>query len=308
MMEKAELIELVGRRWSILDKLRQKRYYTSELAKELAKKLPEISMNLKELENSGLVQREQGEGRRKYYRASNLANRVLAAVTQAIEPKPEEKLEKWKLDELLNILEDENLSEDLRQSYSDVFYRVCNEHPHTLIRHKEVQELFEKAAADTTSSKFERNLMRSLSALLPQALVEENWRNWVAKSLYPILVKKIEDKKVGDETRLRAVARIGQIASLGPDALVKREAENKLLETWFANDIEVESNLGNELRQQLTCLCSKRLFEQVKTRAKELDKNTRAKAEVLLKQFKECLLPQSTTDSTEGQYEVHNEK
>ena len=62
----------------------------------------------------------------------------------------------------------------------------------------------------------------------------------MVQRLYPTLVKKMEDKKAGEETRLRAVARIGQIASLGPEALVKREAEKKLLEIWFSDDTEVE--------------------------------------------------------------------
>lgn len=130
----------------------------------------------------------------------------------------------------------------------------------------------------------------------------------MVQRLYPTLVKKMEDKKAGEETRLRAVARIGQIASLGPEALVKREAEKKLLEIWFSDDTEVESKLGNELRQQLACLCSIHLFEQVKTRAKGSDKNAKAKAEVLLKELKECLLPQSSVGSTEEHYEVHSEK
>jgi len=95
------------------------------------------------------------------------------------------------------------LSDGLRQSYSDVFHRVCREHPHDVIRHKTVQKLFEKAAADTSCSKFEQSLRRALSAVLPQALAEEDGRNWVAQRLYPILVKKMEDEKARAASRER---------------------------------------------------------------------------------------------------------
>lgn len=66
-MSIGELVELVGRRWNILQKLRLRRYYVSELAKDLGKTLPEVSKNLKNLEKNGLLQSVQGEGRLKYY-------------------------------------------------------------------------------------------------------------------------------------------------------------------------------------------------------------------------------------------------
>jgi hypothetical protein len=88
------------------------------------------------------------------------------------------------------------------------------------------------------------------------------------QKLYPAFVKKFEDKEASEDTRVRATARIGQIASLGSAAPLKREAEKKLLEIWFSNDTKVDRRLGNELTQQLACLCSKHLFEEVKTKSK----------------------------------------
>lgn len=289
-MKLGESLELIGKRWNIFEKLSQKKYYVTELAIELEKKTPEISNNLKQLEKSGLVEHVQKEGeRRKYYYISDYANRILSAVKQATQPKPEAKLEKWQINEFLNILEDQNLSDDLRLEYSESFRRICSEHPTEVATHRGAQRLFEKIAADPFHDKIREDLMRSLSAILRG--LRKEWSNWVLEKLYPVFVKNMEDKETDQRIRVWALKRVGAITSSGIDPSKKTEAEKKFLKIWFSDDTDPESDLGKEVKQQLVDLISKRLFENVRAKAKHQNPKIKTKAEILLKGLRECLLP-----------------
>lgn len=289
-MELAKTIELIGKRWEILDKLSERKYYVSELAKELGKSPPEISKNLKELRKGGLVGCEQGEGERlKYCYVSDYAKRIFTAIIQVTQSKPKEKFEEWQINEFLSILEDQDLGDDLRLSYSESFRRMCSEHPKEIISHEGAQRLFEKIAADPFHDKIRKDLMRSLSAILRG--LRKEWSNWVIKRLYPIFVKKIEDKEADEEIRVWAIGRVGQLASLGIDLSIKGKAEKQFLEIWFSGDTDPNSELGKQVKQKLVDLASKRLFEKVRTKAKDQNPKIKTKAEILLERLKECLLP-----------------
>lgn len=291
-MKLGESLELIGKRWNIFEKLSQKKYYVTELAIELEKKPPEISNNLKQLEKSGLVEHEQKEGeRRKYYYISDYTSRILSAVKQATQPKPEAKLEKWQINEFLNILEDQNLSDNLRLSYSNSFYHICSEHPIEVITHKEARRLFEKVAADPFHDSAREDLMRSVSAILPHASRDEKWSGWVLRELYPVFVESMENEKADQEIRVWATRKVGRIASSSAHLSKTGEVEKKFLEIWFSDDTDPESELGKEVKQQLIDLTSKRLFENVRAKAKHQDPKVKTKAEILLKGLKECLLP-----------------
>lgn len=283
------LVELVGRRWNILEKLRQRKYYVGELAKELGKTLPEISKNLNELEESGLLRCEQGEGRRKYCYTSDLANRILGVSIEAIQSKPKEKLEEWKISELLDILEDQSLSERLRLSYANMFHTISSEHPEAVLIHENIQELFEKAVTEPNGDEVRQELIKSMNTILPHALKNENWRYWVLEKLYPLLVKNAEDRQASEEIRSRAMSKIVQIASLCEGTTLRHQANKMLLEIWFSDDTDKNSKLGEEVRQELACLCSRPLFADVKAKAK--DPKLKDKAEILLETLKMCLLP-----------------
>jgi predicted transcriptional regulator len=287
-MNTGELVELAGRRWNILDKLRLRKYYVNELAKELRKSPPEVSKNLKALEKMGLLQCEQGEGRLKYYYASDLAKRILGALDEATQSKPKEKLEEWKINELFSVLEDQNLSESLRESYARMFHNICREHPEVVMIHN-IQELFENALTEPVHDKAGRELMRAMTNVLPYMLKDEKWRHWVLEKLYPSLVKNAEDKQASEEIRSRSVSKVAQIACLSRDSSLKHQAEKTLLEIWFSEGTDKNGKLGEEVKQQLACLVSKGLFAKVRAKAK--DPNLKDKAEILLQALGMCLLP-----------------
>jgi len=285
-------LELIGKHWNIFGKLSEKqKCYVSELAKELGKWKPQMSKELKELRNNGLVEYEQKEGERlKYYYVSDYAKRILAALTEATQSKPKERLEEWQIDQLLSILEDQELSDDLRLSYSESFLRICREHRTEVASHVSAQKLLEKVMKDPLHDKVTEDLMRSVSAILPHAVHHEKGSRWVLETLYPIIVANMENKN--EKIGVRAIEKVGRMASLNIKPSIKAEAEKKFLEIWFSNETKPESDLGKAVKQQLVELASKHLFEKVRAKAK--NQEDRAKAEILLEGLKEYLLPKSS--------------
>jgi len=288
-MKLDESLKLIGKRWNIFEKLSQKKYYMSELAKELGKSKPEISKNLKELEKNGLLECKEEEGR-KYYRVSDFAKNILTAVIQVAQLKQKKSLDDWQMNEFLNILEDQNLSNDVRLFYSNSFFSICSEYPTEVIKHKGAQELFEKVAADPFHDKIREDLMRSLSTIL-RKLHQKEGTNWVLKKLYPIFVRNMEDKEATQEIRVWAMRQVGKIASSCIDSSKKIEVEKKFLEIWYDDNNDPESDIGKKVKEQLVHLASRHLFEKVKANAKNKNPKVKAKAEILLKSLKDCLMP-----------------
>lgn len=137
---------------------------------------------------------------------------------------------------------------------------------------------------DPSHDKVIEDLRRSVSAILPHALHHEKWRNWVLQKLHPVFVENMENSN--EETRVWAIKKVGQTASIEPS--VKAEAEKKFLEIWFSSDTDPNSDLGKAVREQLIGLASKGLFENVRAKAK--NQENKAKAEILLEELRVCLL------------------
>jgi DNA-binding transcriptional regulator GbsR (MarR family) len=290
-MKNAKAIELLGKRSDIFDKLLQKKFYVSELAKELGKHKPEISKHLRELKDNGLVEHKQKKGERlKYYHVNEYAKKILEAinqVTQPIELGPK-KIEEWQINEFLNVLEDADLSDDVRLSYSNAFHSVCTEQPTEIIDHERVQRLFEKVADDPFHDKFTGDLTRSVSTTLRHALQDEKGSKWVTTRLYPILIKNVGNKN--EENRTWTIRQLGKIASLSRE-LVKKEVIEKFLQIWFSDDTEPNSKSGKEVKQQLADFASKELFKNVKAKAKDPNTKVKEKAEILFKELTQFLKP-----------------
>ncbi len=288
-MELAESIKLIARRWNIFEKLSQNKYYMSELAEALGKSKPEISKHLKELKKNGLLECKEKEGR-KYYHVSDYAKNILTAINQVTPLKPKKSLDDWQMNEFLNILEDQNLSDDVRLFYSKCFQCICSNYPTEVISNKRVQRLFEKVAADPFYDEARKGLMSSLSTIL-RKLHHKEGTNWVLKKLYPIFLKNMEDKEVNQKIRAWAMCQIGKIAMSAIGLPKKIEAEKKFLEIWYDNNTEPESGTGEEVKKQIVALASRRLFKNVMSKAKDRNPKVKAKAEILLKSLNECLLP-----------------
>jgi DNA-binding MarR family transcriptional regulator len=286
-MNYGELVELIGRRWSILVKLAERRFFVKELAEELGKSPPQLVNELKDLEKEGLVRWESEKGnRRKYFRTSDYANAILATI-QTFEPRGEGNVEEWQIKEFLTILGDKNFSESLRLSYSESFRNLCAEHPTDVLSIAETRNFLEKVADDKGNDNFTVSLRRSVSAILLHMSRLGDWSKWVLEKLYPIFVKNMEDddKKV----RLCAIKMVGKIVESGIKPSLKAEFKDKLFRIWFSTSTKEESDFGNEVARQLASFSSKELFEKVRTRSGIAA--DRSKAEALLEKLKYRLKP-----------------
>lgn len=285
----ANTVRLIGKRWNILKKLSKEKQYVNGLAKELEKSPSEICKFLKELEKNGLVESEQEPGRRiKYYYISNYAKKICTAITKVDQPKPKGSLKKWQIDQLLNIIEDEDLSNNLRLSFSETFRRICKEHYAEVANHERARRLFEKVATDPFHDKVSEDLMKSISAILPHALSSEKSRNWVLRSLYPVFVKEMrnEDEKI----KVWAMDKVGSIAGLCGKPTLKKEVVGKFFKIWFSEETRQDNEIGKEVKGHLLGLASEELFEQVRSKAKDQNIGVKAKAEILLEELKGRLL------------------
>lgn len=118
---------------------------------------------------------------------------------------------------------------------------------------------------------------------------DEKWSGW-ALTLYPTFIKHMSDKEANENIRKWGIQRIGEVARLSLDPSIKKQAKEKLLEIYFSNDMDLDSELGKEVKQQIVWL-GRYAFEDVKFRAKDENPKAKAKAESLLKELRECLLP-----------------
>ena len=72
--------KLIGRNWDILETLYERKYYVHELAEELGRSDAAVSPNLKDLREEGLIDFEEGEGRRRYYRLKGGCREIVEAI------------------------------------------------------------------------------------------------------------------------------------------------------------------------------------------------------------------------------------
>jgi len=292
-----EVLRLMAKNWEIMNALSKKDYFGKELADKLGKSTPEICLKLKNLREKGLVKSQQRQGeRQKHFFLSDLGKRMFRAVTEAMQPEPEGKLEDWQISQLLDILGDSNISNEVRRSYSGVFHTLSAESPAQLVEHSGVRELIKKIVTDPPKDEVIMDLDRSVPPVLSCAVQHRTYRDWVLKQLYPVLVSKTSDES--EKTRAWAVRQMGKIATLGKDPKLTLDARKKLLKLWFSDKTDATSDFGNEVKEQIVLIAlhsgtsnAQGIFNETKTKVRDKDPKAKKKAEVLLESLKVCFLP-----------------
>jgi len=287
-----ELAELVGKRWRILKQLFQRRSYVTELADELGKKTPDMSNYLKELEEANLVEsREEASperGMRKYFELTDKGRSIVNFFWTLEYPSGgQPKFGPLQVDLCLEVLSDSELSDELRGSAATQLYMFCSNDPVLVFQNKAIQELFEEIVRNPPQDDkgVGERLRAAVSTSFMRLLTEEKTGKWALTKLYPTLMKYAERGK-NEIVRRWAVSMVGGVARGSSDLEKRIEAKNKLLEIYFADDVELNTDLGNAIEAALSQLDydSKRtLLSYLKPRAKDQDPKTRAKAEGLLK-------------------------
>lgn len=82
----SERAKLIGRSWDILEKLYDREYYVHELAEALGRSDAGVSPYLNALREKGLIDFEEGAGRRRYYRLKVGCREIVEAIMGAQEP------------------------------------------------------------------------------------------------------------------------------------------------------------------------------------------------------------------------------
>jgi DNA-binding PadR family transcriptional regulator len=296
--ELSKRVELIGKKWEFLHRMSIKPYQVITLAKEMRKSPPEVCQILKRLEKEGLVESGSTEGK-KLYQTTKYAAGIMAAITQSTDAQAqkEEKLEDWRLDELISILEDEKLSQGIRMSYSKVFVHVCTTHPAEVINNKSARRLLEEVVREPYCDKMNEELTKCMPYILPLVSDPKSHGNWILDTLYPIVMKNTED--ASEKVKKWSIEGLGKIGS--QSAKVRADVEKKLLEIWFSDEVDAGGDIGEEVKPLLSCLASKELFENVRLRAQVQDPKVRNKAEALLEELRNCLSSSKNADNADKQ-------
>jgi DNA-binding MarR family transcriptional regulator len=303
-LELDELVELVGRNWDILEKLRQKEHYVTELATELEKAKPQVSSSLKTLADAELVRSEQKEGdRRKYFTITARCEKLIRAIAEATAP--EEKHEELKvdfqaIDMCLDFVMDGDLSEDVRSRFATLLFNSIRDAPVLILaEHRGAKQLFEKIAADPPSGEAETDkcLRDAFSTSIGQLVSDQSTSSWVLTTLYPKIKKVMVKKGLPPHLQVWTISVMKSIGRLSPDPEVRDEVRKKFLSMYYDKTLKLEDEgtrrLGLavlETHYDDSGPAREKFLRDLKEAAKSSDEARRRKAEWLLKEMGERLL------------------
>jgi DNA-binding PadR family transcriptional regulator len=278
--------------WYILEQLSQGKKYVAELAELTRRKPPQISKDLKSLRKEGFVESVE-EGGRKYFDLTVKGRKIFEGVSQAIQPTGDAVNGRidldWKVTALLETLEDNALSEELRMSCSKSLLTLIQRYPAEMLGQDRVKGLVKRTVdtlvANPSLDRITDELRRSVKELLCYAMGKEKEASWVTKELYPNLKELMMRENAGDIHREWAARCIGEIARRHPILATRKTAKCELLATWFHHDVKPEGALGKALVDEIISTASREVFIQIREKAKGTDPRTIAKAEILLKEF-----------------------
>jgi len=287
-----ETLVLIGRRWEILEKLSEREHYVTELAEELGKKLPEASVQLRELLEEGLVELGQRDGdRRKFYSLSTRGERIYKAVAKASAAPDEPGLEGWRIEESVNTLLDGELDERLRASYSRALVKLCSDHPSEVVEVDAARKLLEGIASDPPGDVdvVLRELRAGLTAVVTHLAETEERGDWVWGVVYSSMMEHAKRNiDSGRETLPWALRTIGGLAGVsGGDR--RKDVQRDLLELYFGERTREDGEASRVIVDLLRGLFSRSMFTEARTRAKDRDPVVRRKAARLLHELTDCL-------------------
>jgi DNA-binding MarR family transcriptional regulator len=287
-VEEQELVALIGRRWNILSKLSKRKYYVGDLASELDRSAPQISYELSKLKQAGLLESEENgeKNRRKYYFLSNYGERVVKSIFEAVDAKPSSEFEDWKISEFLEVLGDQNMSEQLRESYAQSFNRLCREYPEIIFRNEKAVRILEDTARNPVEDKVSSELKKSVKTILRKAHYIDEGKEWASETIYPILKKNL--KSENEKTFEWTIGLLSEFA-ISLDRQIRREIEEYFVDMWFSEGLDLESNICGVIKQGIMTLFSKDLLKTIKKRMR--NPREKMKSEILLEDWKAYMLP-----------------
>ena len=293
--EGEELAKLLGKehRYAILVELYpDSRSYVTELAGVLDIDRRNLGRYLKELQEKGLVsfseeQRPEGGKPYRYYHLTDSGKKIIATFKGVTTKVEEVGPEKWQINKIVDLLEDQTLSTNLKEAVANRFFSICQQDPIYMTENEKVREIFEDMIENLTqfNEKVVERLRASISASFTRLLTDKNRGKWVLAKLYPSLVRCLDDETKDQKLRTWALRKIGDICRIGPDQQIQKKAREKIFEVYFSSEINSDSKLGEEAKQQLVWATSKDLFEMIQEKTKSSDALEKTKAEMLIEEM-----------------------
>lgn len=245
-METNKIVELGGRRWSILQELSMEEKTTTELHEKLEKPLSRLSTQLKELCSIGLIQfRTEHDKRVKIYFLTEKGRNFYSANVKALELNETKKqiIPRETVELAIKILENRNLPPDIVKTAAISLRQYCS-YDSMLGGGKEELMNYFRDIMDDWDTYIEDDLIDVIIALrnyLKYQLTEEDIE-WVENFCYPKL-KKIIDNKGNVKGRLKSLdALSGLYNKCITDNLKLKDVDGipELFESLFFNPEEDE--------------------------------------------------------------------
>lgn len=298
-------IGLLGRYWEILERLREgARPTLTWLANELKKDKSQVSRELNELRDEGLVDFVL-EGKTKIWRLTEDGLTFVSHLYKAIEEVEKKRragieAELWKVDQILSMIDDEELDKDLRDSRASRLHELVSPDPVLAFERSErLRQAFESWIRSPPTDEIGWKKREVISASMAKLASSDKIRGWVLL-MYPNVKNLLKDERL--EIKKWAIGLLGDIARSVPAK--RKEITYSLLENLFDPSTkltyepppyigpgvdgyrgELAKLLKSELEKIFPTLTEEEknmLTDYVKGRAKSRDETVRLKAKWLI--------------------------
>ena len=291
-MAEKELIALLRKKNTygiLLTLYPSKEFHINQIADILNIDRRNMSKYLKELEKNGLVAkreeiRPEGGNPYKKYTLTDAGHRIVFTIKDIIAEKEEQKPEEWQINKIVQILKDKTLNSDLRIHAAHRFFSLCQEDPVLMTENINVKKLFEEIAENPSKyiEEVSERLRASISNSFSKLLNHKNRNKWILSILYPSLKQHLENQKIEENYRVWALRRIGDVSRLVRNENIKKEAIDIIFKPYFSNDVDLESKLYEQAKQELLWLRLREIFERIHKKVKSEDILEKNKAERLM--------------------------
>jgi len=308
-----ETISLIGRRWPILEKLREKEFYVAELASELDKKRPDISNYLSTLEKAGLVFSKTRDGK-KYYSLTPQVTTVMDYIsetlggrrTDAVRIINRREIESKSVALVLRGIDDVTIkNEKIKKKLAYAFTDLCD---YGIWVHEEVKDLFIRILVNPRSfdseigNQYKIGMVRAIRLMLDED--DEGQENWLRGELYPRILRVLDKLDQEDKDRAYSLRLLKLFSIFFED---KRNEILALAKTIFQGQEksdEVVNRAEDIIREFLSNpkLSEKReeVFEFLLEQAENEDDEIRSRAEKIVEFYIDASIRPPNTFQIKG--------
>jgi len=264
-------------------------FHINQLADILNIDRRNMSKYLKELEKNGLVTkreeiRPEGGNPYKKHTLTDAGHRIIFTIMNIVVEKEKQKPEEWQINKIIQILKDKTLTTELRVNAAHKFFSLCQEDALFMTENLNVIKLFEEISKNPSEyiEEVSERIRASISSSFSKLINYKNRDNWVLNVLYPLLKRHLENQIIDEKYRVWALRLIGDIGRLTKNQNVKTETIDIIFKTYFSNDVDLNSKIGEQTKYELLWLSSKEMFDKIQNIAKSEDILVKNKAELLM--------------------------